>query len=183
MRQFILFSRQGQTSGNFRNLRDAGRLDLVSHCIISSFFLSHKTRKEIILHIILNGPPNPPLHLQIKGEELHDTRTDEETIGHILKNVLSGKEHPGFKLSKKSFQEIVKELSQENEIYVLEEKGENIKNQELKDNSVFIIGDQVGLPKKEELFVLRYGKKLSLGKTVYLAADCITIINYNLDNR
>jgi|SRR3989344_7200487 len=181
MRHFILFSRQGFTSSNFKNLRDSGRLDLVSHCIISSFFLSHKTRKDVTLHIILNGPPNPPLYIKIEGSKLYDTRTDEETIGIILKNVLSNNKHPGFEISKKSFQELIKELSEENEIYVLEEKGELIENIRLKDNVAFVLGDQVGLPKKEELFALRYGKKISLGKTVYLAADCITILNYNLD--
>jgi len=39
----------------------------------------------------------------------------------------------------------------------------------------------VGLPKNAERFVLRYGEKVSLGKTPYLAASCITIINYMLD--
>ena len=181
MKHFILFSRQGFTSGNFKDLREAGRLDLVAHCVISSFFLSHKTRKDVILHVILNGPPTPPLYLKIEGNKLHDTRTDEFTIGKILKSVLDKNPHPGITLSKKSFQEVVKELSKENKIYVLEEKGEKIENIKLTENVAFILGDHIGLPKKEELFALRYGKKISLGKTVYLVADCITILNYNLD--
>lgn len=181
MRHFILFSRQGFTTSNFKNLRDAGRLDIVAHCIVSSFFKSHSLRRDVIFHISLNGPPNPPLYICIDGETVYDLRCDEETIGQILRNVLQGKEHKGFSLEKKSFQEIIKDLSKENDIYVLEEKGESINKIKLKDNSVFVIGDQVGLPKKEEGFVLRYGKKISLGNTIYLAADCITIINYNLD--
>ena len=76
---------------------------------------------------------------------------------------------------------LVKELSKDNELFVLEEKGVDISETKISDNCAFIIGDQVGLPKKEEGFVLRYGKKISLGKRVYLAADCITILNYNLD--
>ncbi len=182
MKHFILFSRQGYTTGNFKNLREAGRLDIVAHCIVSSFFKSHALRRDVIFHIILNGPPKPPLYMRIDGKIVYDLRCDEITIGDIIKNVLSGKEHKGFSLEKKSFQEIIKELSKENEIYVLEEKGEVISKIKFKENSVFVIGDQVGLPKKEEGFVLRYGKKISLGNTVYLAADCITIINYELDN-
>ncbi len=181
MRTFILYSRQGQTNGNFSNLRDAGRLDIVAHCLTSSFFLSHALRKDVVLYILLTGPPNPPVCIKAESMKLHDVRSDEQTWKDILKNVLNNKSHPGFEISKKSFQELIKELSKDNDLYVLEEKGDLIYDIELKDNSVFVIGDHVGLPKKEEGFVLRYGKKISLGKKVYLAADCITILNYIMD--
>jgi tRNA pseudouridine-54 N-methylase len=39
----------------------------------------------------------------------------------------------------------------------------------------------VGLPKIVEKFALRYGEKISLGKRPYLAATCVSIINYYLD--
>src|SRR3989338_3403232 len=181
MRTFILYSRAGQTSGNFSNLRDAGRMDIVAHCLTSSFFLSHALRKDVIFYVVLTGPPNPPLTIKVTGSLIHDVRCDEQTWGNILRNVLSGKSHVGFEVFKKSFQELVKELSKDNELFVLEEKGVDISETKISDNCAFIIGDQVGLPKKEEGFVLRYGKKISLGKKVYLAADCITILNYNLD--
>ena len=181
MRNFLLYSRGGFTYGNFRNLRDGGRLDIVAHCLTSSFFLSHALRRDVVFHILLTGPPNPPKYIRVDGSKIHDVRCDEATWGEILKKVLSGKGHIGFEISTKSLQEVIKELSKENEIYVLEEKGEEINKLNIKDNCVFVIGDQVGLPKKDENFVLRYGKKISLGKKVYLAADCITIINYALD--
>lgn len=183
MRHFILYLRGGHTSGNFKNLRDAGRLDIVAHCLTSTFFLSHALRKNVFFHIILTGPPNPPKYIKVDGGKIHDVRCDEETWGQILKSILSGKQHSGFELQNKSIQEVIKELTKENDIYVLEEKGENINKIKFKENSVFVIGDQVGLPKKDESFILRYGKKISLGKKAYLAADCITIINYTLDSK
>ena len=171
MRTFILYSRQGRTKGDFSNLRDAGRMDIAAHCLTSSFFMSHGLRKDVVLYIILTGPPNPPVCIKVSGDVLHDVRCDEQTWGEILKNILNNKSHPGFELSKKSLQELIKELSKDHNVYVLEEKGENIEDVILKENSVFVVGDQIGLPKKEEGFVLRYGKKISLGKKVYLALD------------
>jgi tRNA pseudouridine-54 N-methylase len=53
----------------------------------------------------------------------------------------------------------------------------------LEENSLFILGDHVGLPKKAEVFAQRFGEKISLGKQPYLAASCITIINYTLDQQ
>ncbi len=181
MRTFVLYLRGGFTSGNFKNLREAGLLDIAAHFLTSCFFLSHALSKDAQAYIILTGPPSPAKCIQVIGSEIHDVRCDEKTMGNIIKNVLSCKPHIGFEIFNKSLQELIKELSLDNNIYVLEEKGAAICDAKFSDNSVFVVGDQVGLPKKDESFVLRYGKKLSLGKKVYLAADCVTIINYELD--
>jgi tRNA (pseudouridine54-N1)-methyltransferase len=180
-REFILFSRIGQTDSNFRSLHDAGRLDIVHECIVSSLFLSHGLRRDVTFHAILNGPPNPPLHIQIDGETLYDVRTDMDTWQVILKKILSGKTHPGITRDKTSFEALVKEKAKTRQIYVLEEDGKDISQVDLKENSLFILGDHVGLPKKAEVFAQRFGEKISLGKQPYLAASCITIINYKLD--
>ena len=66
---------------------------------------------------------------------------------------------------------------------VLEEDGKDINEVSLSDSCLFILGDHVGLPKKAEVFALRYGEKISLGKQPYLAASCITILNYLLDRK
>jgi tRNA (pseudouridine54-N1)-methyltransferase len=180
-REFILFSRLGKTDAAFRNLHDAGRLDIVHECIVASLFLSHGLRKNVVFHAVLNGPPNPPLHIQIDGATLHDVRTDMDTWQSILKKVIAGKQHPGITTSKTSFEALLKVKAKTASIFVLEEGGKNIANAELPESCVFVLGDHVGLPKKAEAFTLRYGEKISLGKQPYLAASCITILNYLLD--
>ena len=182
-REFVLFSRQGKTDPHFNNLHDAGRLDIVHECIVASLFLSHGLRKDVTFHAILNGPPNPPVHIQINGETLHDVRTDINTWQQILKKTLNKKPHPGITTSKTSFEALVKTKAQTHQIYTLEEDGTPINKTNLAPTSLFILGDNVGLPKNAERFTLRYGKKISLGKQPYLAATCITIINYTLDQQ
>ena len=183
MREFILYSRLGRTDSNFRNLHDAGRLDIVYECTIASLFLSHAIRKNVVFHAILNGPPNPPLHLKIEGTTLHNVRTDQKTWEQILKKVLSGKPHPGISTEKTSFEALLKAKADKTTIYVLEESGKDISEVEINENPVFVLGDHVGLPKKVEGFALRYGEKVSLGKQPYLAASCITVLNYLLDRK
>ena len=182
-REFILFSRIGQTDSNFHSLHDAGRLDIVHECIVGSLFLSHGLRRDVTFHAILNGPPTPPVHIQIDGETLYDVRTDMETWQVILKKTLQGKPHPGITKDKTSFEALVKAKAQTRKIYVLEEDGKDINEVEPEENSLFILGDHVGLPKKAEVFAQRFGEKISLGKQPYLAASCITIINYKLDQQ
>ncbi len=171
----------GKTQSNFTNLHDAGRLDIVYECIVTSLFLSHGIRRDVAFHASLNGPPNPPLHLQIDGSTVYDVRTDVDTWQQILRKVIGGKPHPGISTDRVSFEALLKTEAQTRQVYVLEEGGKNIAEIELVDNAVFVLGDHVGLPKKAESFALRFGDKISLGKKPYLAASCITIINYLLD--
>jgi len=184
-REFILFSRIGQTDPNFSSLHDAGRLDIAHECIVSSLFLSHGLRRDVTFHAILNGPPNPPVHIKIDGETLYDVRTDMETWQGILKKTLAGKQHPGISKDKTSFEALLKSKAETGtcSIYVLEEGGKDLRDVEFGENPVFVLGDHVGMPKKTEAFALRFGEKISLGKTPYLATSCITVINYTLDQK
>jgi tRNA (pseudouridine54-N1)-methyltransferase len=183
LREFLLFSRLGKTDQQWSSLHDAGRLDIIQECIIASLFLSHGLRRDVTFHAILNGPPKPPVHLQINGAELFDVRTDTETWTTILKKTLSGKSHPGITTDKTGFESLLKAKTEANQIYVLEEDGKNIEQTEIASNPLFVLGDHVGLPQKAETFALRYGEKISLGKTPYLAASCITVLNYLLDRQ
>jgi tRNA (pseudouridine54-N1)-methyltransferase len=123
------------------------------------------------------------LHIQIDGSTVYDVRTDVGTWQQILRKVIAGKSHPGISKDKTSFEVLLKTQAQDRQVYVLEEGGKDIAEVELADNAVFVLGDHVGLPKKAEIFALRYGEKVSLGKQPYLAASCITIINYLLDSQ
>ncbi len=183
LREFILYSRLGQTDSQWLSLHDAGRLDIVQECAVASLFLSHGIRKDVKFHAILNGAPNPPMHLQIDGAELFDVRTDVETWTAILKKTLSRKPHPGITTDKTGFETLLKAKAGTSHIYVLEEGGTDIQDITLVANPVFVLGDHVGLPRKAEAFALRYGEKISLGKTPYLAASCITVLNYLLDRQ
>lgn len=183
MREYVLYSRTGQTNGHFVNLHGAGRLDVVHECIIASIFQSHSIRKDVIFHAILNGQPNPPLHLMIDGGMLYNVRTDQGTWTSILKKVLEKKSHPGIKVEKISYEALIKAKAKESAIYVLEERGKNIDKTKIEENSLFVLGDYIGLPKITENFTLRYGQKISLGKRQYLAAQCIAILNYLQDRK
>jgi len=183
LREFILYSRKGHTDSKFTSLRDAGRLDIVHECIVASLFLSHGIRKNVKFHAILSGPPIPPVHVEIDGATVHDVRTDQETWKGILRAILAAQTHPGIVTDRTSFEALLKTKASLGSIYILEEGGKPIETASLGRNPVFVLGDHIGLPKTVEGFALRYGEKISLGKQPYLAASCITILNYLLDKK
>lgn len=189
MRTFVLYARKARTDSDFKlnDLINAGRMDLVARCISSALWLSHKSREDARIFVVLNGPPKPPVTICFQGSEYSTVYVDEITNANWIKRILSmdfGKEWlevEGTKVARKSFQEVLTELNGKN--YVLHEKGEFIENVKLDKNPIIVLGDQVGLPDKEEKFALRNGKKISLGKNVYLASSCISILNWVCDKQ
>ena len=191
MRNFVYFSSQARTSGNFSldNLMDAGRMDIAIHVIINAFFLSHNLREDVVLHLIFYGAPDPPKHIEIHIDS--NTSMSKKDVANLIKKILY-KYKPGVKteavpgcfIEKKSFLDVVNELAKEGkEIFVLDKKGENIRYIKISKDSVFIIGDQNGLPKKELKRMKKTAQFVSLGPRVYFASKVVTVINNELDLR
>lgn len=191
MRQFIYFSESARTSGNFdvKNLMKAGRMDIVIHSLINVFFLSHKPREDVKLHLIFYGQPDPPKHLEIQIKPGLDI--SKKDVGNLIKKILykykKGKRtevFPGCFVEKKSFLKVVEDLLEEGkEIFVLDKKGKKLRNVEISKEPVFIIGDQEGLPKKELKRLKKMAKSISVGPNVYFASQVVTILNNEMDLR
>jgi len=69
----------------------------------------------------------------------------------------SKKRNHGIHIRQISFQQLIAELaSGENFFYILHEKRGDIARVKLKEKPVFVLGDHIGLPGKEEKFVERF---------------------------
>jgi len=199
MREFIYYSNKGRTSGNFKDLMEAGRMDIVCHIVINSFFLSQKMRDDVKLHLILNGPPDPPKHIEMTantqegmpetGKEVGSVDISKKDIAGLIKIILykykKGKKSEPYKgifIEKKSFVKVIDELKDRN-IYLLDKKGEDISKIKIKENPVFIIGDHEGIPKKVKRYILKNKdvNPISIGPKVYFASHVVVILNNILD--
>ena len=188
VREFIYFSQKARTSGNWQDndLMKAGRMDIACNVIIACLFLSHKMREDIHLHLIFNGPPNPPMHLEfISNENMPISKKD--VAGLIKRMLYKYKENkrievfPGCFIEKKSFSKFAEELEkQDKNIFILDKKGENLRDKKDLKNAVFVLGDHDGLPKKD---IKRYKNRISIGKKTYFASHTLVIINNELDLR
>ncbi|MEM5811768.1 MAG: hypothetical protein QXG91_03465 [Candidatus Aenigmatarchaeota archaeon] len=188
MRNFLLFSNRGYTTSKFKDLMKAGRLDIVAHSIIHSFFLSNKIRKDVKMDIILNGPPDPPKHIEIIPNE--KTPFSKKDVGELLRIVLwkykKGKKVealPGIFIEKNSLENVITNSKENFDIYVLDKKGDNLESFEFKNkNIMFVLGDHEGIPKDKKKFLKKHAKGfISLGNIEYFTSQCIVILNYFLD--
>jgi len=203
MREIIYYSKSAKTTGNFdtSNLMEAGRMDIACQMAIMSFFVSRHIRNNVKLHMIFDGPPDNPKHLELfPGDNLEfgeiKDRIDisKKDVAGLIKRMLykyrKGKKTEvakGYFIEKKSFLDLVKELIDEGKkIYLLDRRGEDIRK--LKDKSlkkaVFVLGDHEGIPKYELKKLKELGvKKVSVGRPMYFASQTTTIIHNELDRR
>jgi tRNA (pseudouridine54-N1)-methyltransferase len=200
MREFIYFSKNARTSGNFdlNNLMKAGRMDIACQIMIMSFFVSHHTREDVKLHMIFNGGPDPPKHIEMTpgvnfmGDDEKRIDISKKDTGSLIKKMLykykKGQKTevaPGYFIEKRNLVQVVEDLIDEGkEIFIMDKKGEDIRDVKKLDNAVFIIGDQDGIPKPEMKKLKKMDiKKISVGPQMYFASQTVTVIQNELDRR
>ncbi|MGV8151625.1 MAG: tRNA (pseudouridine(54)-N(1))-methyltransferase TrmY [Candidatus Nanoarchaeia archaeon] len=201
MREIVYYSQSARTTGNFdlTDLMKAGRMDIACQIAIMAFFVSHHIRPNVRLHLIFNGPPDSPKHLEMfPGENMKlegvEGKVDisKKDVGSLIKKMLykykkgiKNEVSPGYFIEKKSFVNVINEMIEEGkEVYMLDKKGEDIRTIEIKENPVFILGDQDGIPKEDKKKLEKMGvKKISVGNQMYFASQTLTIVQNELDRR
>ena len=191
MREFIYFSSKARTTGNFSDLKDAGRMDIVCHFVINSFFVSNAIRPEVRLHLIFYGQPDPPKHIVLEINEKNKEFFSKKDVASLIKKMLykykKGQKVEVFDscfVEKKNFVQVLQDLINENKnIYFLDEAGEDIRKTEISSKAVFVLGDHEGIPKKEKRELEKIAKKISLGKVTYFASQSLTILQNEIDRR
>ena len=197
VREFIYYSATGVTSPNLikDDLMKAGRIDIACQFILQSLFVSREIRPDTKVHLILNGPPDSPKHLEIfpgKNLEGIENKIDisKKDIAGLIRRMLykykKGEKIevvPGYTVEKKSFVKLLEELHGEGkEIYILDKRGEDIRDIKISDNPVFIVGDHEGIPKNEMKWAKHIPmKKISVGPYMLFASQVVTLIHNEVD--
>ena len=201
MREFIYYSSIAPTSGSAikDNLMKSGRIDIAIHTVIAAFFLSHGIRKDVKLHLVFAGPPDPIKHLELKPVLEGKTGIDKvylskKDVSGLIKRMLykykpnrKTEVFPGYWVEKKNLMELLKELeSNGKQLFILDEKGEDIRKVKIDSSkdSVFILGDHLGISDKKALKRLKQiAKPVSIGKKTYFASQTVIIVQNELDRR
>lgn len=187
MREFVLLSHGVTKVFPLNSLPNAGRMDIVCNSIRSALWISFGIRKDVVFHVFLYGEPHPELHIKFVGEKLRKASPDERNLAILIRKAIERfqkkeiQSTPGVFISSESFSEFLGGYRSRN-IYVMDEKGMNIQNIKIKENPVFVLGDNLDIPEKYKSLLSDY-PKISLGNISYLASECITILNYLLDSK
>lgn len=190
MKHFVYFSSKAATSGKALSgdLMKAGRIDIAIHSIIQGLFLSHDVRKDVTIHLVFYGMPDPPKHIEIQIKDGLDI--SKKNVARVIQKILykyrEGERRevmPGCFVEKKSFLHVIEELAKENKIFILDKKGGDIRDAEIPENCVFVLGDQDGMPGKEMKRLKKTATLVSIGPKMYFASQTVAIVNNELDRR
>ncbi|MDY6930901.1 MAG: tRNA (pseudouridine(54)-N(1))-methyltransferase TrmY [Halobacteriota archaeon] len=164
----------------------AGRLDILCRCVNSAFFLSHDIRRDVTLHLVLLGGPDPDLVIRLVGDKLRHLNPDERNIATLIKKALDRKSEdgreiestPGIYVRRGGLKDA---LCGAEEIFYLHEDGVDISGLKCKDPT-FVLGDHLGLSEEyEALLDLLGAEKVSIGPRSLHADHCIIITHNRLD--
>ncbi|MFB0561640.1 MAG: tRNA (pseudouridine(54)-N(1))-methyltransferase TrmY [Candidatus Lokiarchaeia archaeon] len=193
-RVFILKASKARTDNRF-TIKDlpgsSGRIDLVCRCILSALLLSKTHRVDTVFYAVLEGPPRPPITVEVDGEKVKVLPRDEFQIALVLKEILDpniASFPSGFRLLNKSFRDVVAEQFNKSEIYLLHSSGNDIRETFIEFQKVkkpqlaFILGDHIGLSQNDlEWLIQKVIRPLSVGPKEYLGSQCIFLVQEILD--
>ncbi len=163
----------------------AGRLDILARCVTAAFCLSHGLRKDVEIHLVLRDQ----VIVCFKGAQLKRLNPDERSTGALIKHALQALQEgrkrstPGVSVRHGDLHSVLEELRTRGfALYVLDERGEDIRAAELKEPLAFVLSDHRNFTPEEEA-LLKDFKKLSLGPVVLHADQCIVLVHNELDRR
>ncbi len=181
-----MFFNEARSDPFWKDPMKAGRMDIVSNVVIHSFFVSNAMRGNVKLHLILNGPRDPPKHIEIVSNP--ETPFSKKDISELIRIALWKYEKrkrriealPGVFVDKESFEDVLE--SEEGPMYLLDKRGKPIWEVEIEENPMFILGDHIGLPKD----LVKFARKkvddvISLGDITYFTSQCIIILHFLMD--
>ncbi|MBU3904607.1 MAG: hypothetical protein KJ906_00455 [Nanoarchaeota archaeon] len=183
-RTFIMYSVGTTDDFNTERLYESGRIDIVCRCTLASLWISESIRKDTRFIVVLNSGKKAPVSIKFDGNKIVGIEPSENSIALVIKKALSSvkdKEwinvQSGVSVSRRSFQDLVKESKN---IYILSQKGRRVSTFSSKDPT-FILGDNKGIPKNEEILASKKGERVSLGNKTYLAFSVISVAHWILD--
>ncbi len=197
MRVFVLRARKGPTSpaAVVKAMGYPDHFEVIAHSVVSALMISKHTRDDVVFHVVLEGSPVPPVTVTFNSASMGSLGGfDEATIAGVFRRILRpaadlAKEErlevePGIQLHKISFEALIKGLSREMPVCILDKKGEDIRSAKFGDDCAFIFSDHIPMQKKTLSLLKRLGVRgLSLGPKVLFAAHCITLVHNELDRR
>lgn len=167
--------------------------EIVAHTLMNAIFVAQSHRSDVIVHLVLESTADFSRTVTFTAAELtniggfHEANLLEKVAKALRMSVGMSKEQqkqvePGIKVQTLSFERLIKQLAEDHQLYMMDIKGEPIREVEFKPNPCFILTDHIPMPKKSYNTLKRYGtEKINLGPKMLFASQCVVLIHNELD--
>jgi len=197
MRTFVLRARAAPTDSQklLASVGQEAHTEILAHTLMNAIFVAQSHRPEVTVHLVLESTRDFSRTIRFDADAMHDFGGFDEhaLLGKIATaldaSIGMGKEETrvvesGVTVRTVSFERLVQELAEDNQLFVMDRKGAPIREQAFQDNPCFLLTDHIPMPKKTFHSLERLGAtRISLGPTMLFASQCVVLIHYELDQR
>ena len=195
MRTFVLRARAAPTD-SAKLLASVGKdahAEILAHTLMNAIFVAQSHRPDVVVYLVLESTPDFSRTIRFDANAMHDIGGFDERalLGKIARALDAsrgmGKDEtrpvePGVTVRTVSFERLVQQLAGDHQLFVMDRKGTPIGAQAFQDNPCFLLTDHIPMPKKTYNSLDRLGAtRLTLGKTMLFASQCVVLIHYELD--
>ena len=170
-------------------------MEIVAHCIANALYYSQQIRPDVMIHIVLDGPGDPPKTIRFESQTLGSLDGfDERSIckailealgaGHKLALGEEIQAYEGIYIAKKGFERLLQEKAGSSNLFCLDKKGTDIRDVDFPLDTTFVFTDHLTMPRKTGKYLLRLGAQpISVGPKTLFASHCIVLAHNELDRR
>ncbi|EGR1511795.1 tRNA (pseudouridine(54)-N(1))-methyltransferase TrmY [Vibrio vulnificus] len=195
MRTFVLRARAAPTNSRalLEGVGNEAHTEILAHTLMNTMFVAQSHRQDVVAHLVLESTKDFSRTITIHSNEVSNVGGfHEANLLNIVVRALDastgmGKEElryvePGVTVRTISFERLVQQLAEDHQLYMLEKKGEFVRDIKFATNPCFLLTDHIPMPKKTFNSLKRLGtQNISLGPKMLFASQCVTLIQNELD--
>ncbi|EOB3558402.1 tRNA (pseudouridine(54)-N(1))-methyltransferase TrmY [Vibrio vulnificus] len=195
MRTFVLRARAAPTNSRalLEGVGNEAHTEILAHTLMNTMFVAQSHRQDVVVHLVLESTKDFSRTITIHSNEVSNVGGfHEANLLNIVVRALDastgmGKEElrnvePGVTVRTISFERLVQQLAKDHQLYMLEKKGEFVRDIKFAANPCFLLTDHIPMPKKTFNSLKRLGtQNISLGPKMLFASQCVTLIQNELD--
>lgn len=197
MRTFVLRARAAPTDSHalLGAVGQDAHVEILAHTLMNAVFVAQSHRRDVVVHLVLESTRDYSRTIRFDSNAMgtlggfHERALLGRIAGALDASADMGKDEtravePGIEVRTTSFERLVKELAQDHQLYLMDPKGTPVGEQAFGPKPCFLLTDHIPMPKKVIPSLERMGaKKISLGRTMLFASQCVVLIHHALDQQ
>ena len=195
MRTFVLRARAAPTD-SARLLASVGQeahTEILAHTLMNAIFVAQSHRPDVVVYLVLESTQDFSRTIRFDANAMHDIGgfNEQALLSKVAKALDAsrgmGKEESrpvesGVEVRTVSFERLVQQLAADHQLFVMDRKGTPIGEQVFDGNPCFLLTDHIPMPKKTFHSLERLGaRRITLGRTMLFASQCVVLIHHALD--
>ncbi|MGF1694526.1 tRNA (pseudouridine(54)-N(1))-methyltransferase TrmY [Vibrio lamellibrachiae] len=195
MRAFVVRARAASTDKNtfLASVGEEAHTEILAHVLMNAIFTAQSHRDDVEVFLVIESTQDFSRTVRFQSSELRNIGGfHEQALINKIANALGAsvgmdKEQlrevePGITVETVSFERLVQRLAETYQLYLLDKKGDSVREIELSHDACFLLTDHIPMPKKSWNSLKRLNtQKISLGPKMLFASQCIVLIQNELD--